>query len=125
MRTGRTEIQKTQIINWVAKNGRLPTEEEVAALCGVGTDRAKTLLVEVGKDMAEIKKGLAEEVRELIGQRLRELLAGEGEKPISQSNLVALARFFLPAKQEVKQEGSVEYRLVIEPPEEPDAESDS
>ena len=115
------EVYKVMVANFIAEKGRLPAEVETAELCGVSRDVARRVLALFGEDMAEVKKGMIEEIRELIGERLRERLDNKDER-VSDSNLVALARFIMPAKQEVKQEGNVEYTIKIV---EPDADNSS
>ena len=115
------ELYKTLVANWITEHGCPPSISETMTLCGVSSSYASRIINGLGDDMTEIKQGIIEEIRELIGKRLSERL-GDTDEKVSDSNLVALARFIMPAKQEVRQEGNVEYRLVIEVPDSDDAE---
>jgi len=110
-----SDAHRLKVVAWMGETGRVPTTEDVMRITGLDEARANIVRLGVNREARKLGEGLIQEIRDLIGKRLKQRLEDD-EKPMSDSNLVQMTRYIMPAKQEQQIEANTELKIIIEKP---------
>lgn len=109
------DAHRLKVVAWMGETGEVPSTEDVMRITGLDEVQANNVRLSINEEARKMGEGLIEEIRELIGRRLKERLKDD-KKPMSDSNLVQMTRYIMPAKQEQKIDSDTELRIIIEKP---------